>query len=46
VQVTFNTDVGAAALCWILWTSKNDIVFDNSLIKIYMQVLYRGTYWF
>jgi hypothetical protein len=34
--------VGAGALCWALWTSRNDIVFDNSLIKTYMQVLYRG----
>jgi hypothetical protein len=23
----------------------NDLVFDNSPMKTYMQVLYRGTYW-
>jgi hypothetical protein len=33
--------VGGAALCWTLWTSKNDMMFDSSLNKTYMQVLYR-----
>jgi hypothetical protein len=37
--------VAIAALCWALWTSRNDIVFDNSLIQTYMQVMYQGTYW-
>jgi hypothetical protein len=37
--------VGAATLCWVLLTSRNDIVFDNSLNKTYMQVLYQRTYW-
>jgi hypothetical protein len=32
--------VGAAALYWALWTSRNDIVFDNAPIKTYMQVLF------
>jgi hypothetical protein len=27
--------VRSAALYWLLWTSRNDIVFDNSLIKTY-----------
>jgi hypothetical protein len=34
--------VGASALCWVLWTCRNDIVFDKVPIKTYMQVLYRG----
>jgi hypothetical protein len=37
--------IGVAALCCPLWTSRNDIVFDNSPMKIYTQVLYHGTYW-
>jgi hypothetical protein len=37
--------VRVTVLCWELWTSRNDIVFDNSSIKTYMQVLYRGMYW-
>jgi hypothetical protein len=34
-----------AALIWALWTSRNNLVFDNSSIKTYLQVLFRGTYW-
>jgi hypothetical protein len=37
--------VGAVAICWAIWTSRNDVVFDKTPIKTYMQVLYRGTYW-
>ena len=36
---------GASALCWAIWLSRNDIVFDRSPSKTYMQVLYRGTHW-
>jgi hypothetical protein len=34
-----------AALIWALWTSRNDLVFDNSPTKTYMHVLFRGPYW-
>jgi hypothetical protein len=34
-----------AALIWALWTSGNDLVFDNSPTKTYMHVLFRGPYW-
>jgi hypothetical protein len=37
--------IGAAALIWAIWTSRNDIVFDNTPIKTYMQVLFRRTHW-
>jgi hypothetical protein len=36
---------GAAALCQAMWTSRNDIVFDNAPTKTCMQVFYRGTHW-
>jgi hypothetical protein len=36
--------IGASAICWALWTSRNDLVFDKCPMKTYMQVLYRGTY--
>jgi hypothetical protein len=36
--------VGVVALCWALWTSSNDMMFANSPVKTYIQVLYRGTY--
>jgi hypothetical protein len=28
--------IGTSALCWALWTSMNDIVFDKSPMKTYM----------
>jgi hypothetical protein len=28
--------VGATALCWTLWTNRNDMMFDNSPNKAYM----------
>jgi hypothetical protein len=34
---------GASALCWTLWISRNDIIFDKSPIKTYIHVLYQGT---
>jgi hypothetical protein len=37
--------VGATAICWAIWLTRNDVVFDKSPIKSYMQVLFRGTYW-
>jgi hypothetical protein len=32
--------VGAGALHWELWTSRNEMVFDNSPAKTYMQLVY------
>ena len=37
--------VGASALCWAIWLSRNDMVFNKVSSKTYLQVLYRGTYW-
>jgi hypothetical protein len=34
--------IGVAVLIWLLWTSKNNLVFNNSPIKIYMQILFEG----
>jgi hypothetical protein len=34
--------VGVAALCWAIWLSINDIVFEKCSPKTYMQVLCRG----
>jgi hypothetical protein len=33
--------MGVAALCWALWTSQNNMMFDNSPAKTYMQILFR-----
>ena len=37
--------VGASAVCWALWLSRNEMVFDRSPLKSYLQVLFRATYW-
>jgi hypothetical protein len=37
---------GAVAICWEIWLSRNDTVFDKCSPKTYMQVLFRGTYWY
>lgn len=38
--------VGAFAICWALWLSRNDMVFDKSPSISYLQVIFRATYWF
>jgi hypothetical protein len=38
--------VEASALCWAIWLSRNDIIFDKAPMKSFMQVLCRGTHWF
>ena len=37
--------VGAAAIYWAIWLSRNDMVFDKCPMKTYMQVIYGGTFW-
>lgn len=37
--------IGASALCWAIWLSRNDIVFDKSPMKTNLQILFRGTHW-
>jgi len=36
---------GAAAFCWAIWITRNDVVFDKGHPKTFLQVLFRGTYW-
>lgn len=37
--------VGASALCWAVWLSRNDMVFNNTKVASSMQVIYKGAYW-
>ena len=37
--------VGASAICWAIWLSMNDMVFDKSPSFSYMQVIFRATHW-
>ena len=37
--------VGASVICWAIWLTRNDIVFDKALAPSYLQVIFKGTYW-
>lgn len=37
--------VGAAAICWVLWLSRNEAVFNRKFPNSFLQVIFRGTYW-
>ena len=37
--------VGASAVCWAIWLSRNDMVFNNSRAATPLQVIFRGTHW-
>jgi len=37
--------IGASAICWALWLSRNDIIFDKSPSISYMKVVFRATHW-
>ena len=36
---------GISALCWALWLSRNNVVFDNQQVPSCLQVISRATYW-
>ena len=35
--------IGAAALCWVIWLTRNDLVFNKCQPKTFLQVLFRAT---
>jgi hypothetical protein len=37
--------IGMAALCWAIWISRNDLVFNKSHYKSILQVIFRGVFW-
>jgi hypothetical protein len=37
--------VGASAICWTIWLTRNDIVFDKVVAPSYLQVIFVETYW-
>jgi len=37
--------VGASALCWTVWLTRNDIVFNKIVAPSYLQAIFRGPYW-
>jgi hypothetical protein len=41
----FQILVGASAICWALWLTRNEVVFDKIIAPSYLQVIFKGTYW-
>ena len=37
--------VGACAILWAIWLTRNDITFNCAWVSSSLQVLFRGTYW-
>jgi hypothetical protein len=37
--------IGMTALCWAIWISRNDLVFNKSHYKSILQVIFRGVFW-
>ena len=35
----------ASALCWAVWITRNEVVFDKCRPKSLLQLLFRGTHW-
>jgi hypothetical protein len=44
-KIMYKILVGASALCWAIWLSRNDIAFNNTRVVTPMQVIFWGTYW-
>jgi hypothetical protein len=36
----------ASTICWAIWLSRNDVVFNKSSPKSCVQVTFRATYWY
>jgi hypothetical protein len=34
--------VGASAICWVIWLTRNNIIFDKAAAPSYLQVIFRG----
>ena len=37
--------VGAAALIWAIWCTRNDLIFEKKIFSSFMQAVFRGAYW-
>jgi hypothetical protein len=40
-----NIIVGASAMCWAIWLTRNNTMFDKAVAPSYLQVIFRRTYW-
>jgi hypothetical protein len=34
--------VGASTICWAIWLTQNNIIFDKAVTPSYLQVIFRG----
>jgi hypothetical protein len=34
-----------SALCWAIWITRNEVVFDKCRLKSFLHGLFRGTHW-
>jgi hypothetical protein len=41
----YNSLLLTAALCWAIWITRNEVIFDKCRPKSFLQVLFRGTHW-
>ena len=37
--------VGAAALIWAIWCTRNDLIFEKKIFTLFMRAVFRGAYW-
>lgn len=37
--------IGVTAICWVLWLSRNDVVFQRAKPNSSLQVIFRATHW-
>jgi len=37
--------VGAAALIWAIWCTRNDLIFEKKIFSSFMRAVFRGAYW-
>jgi hypothetical protein len=44
-KLKYKIIVGASDLCWAIWLSRNDIVFNKTVAPSYLQAIFRGIYW-
>jgi hypothetical protein len=45
MKLKYKILVGASAIYWAIWLTRNDIIFDKAAAPSYLQVIFSGTYW-
>ena len=44
-ELMYKILVGASALCWTIWLSRNDMVFNHFRVVTPLQVIFQETHW-